>query len=407
MSALQGIRVLDLTQMLAGPYGSLILADLGAEVIKIEPPEGDKKRTLGGEAKVGHEDVGFYSLNRNKRGMVLDLKHPEARQVFYDLAKVSDVVLDNFRPGVCDRLGIGYEVLSAINPRIVCCSVSGYGATGPMRDFPSYDLVVQALAGPMSMTGEKGRPPVRMGLPVADLAGGVFAAHGIMAALLARHRTGRGQRVDIGLLDGLFSMLVYYTSRYFAERRSEEPVGSGHPSLVPYQAFKAKDRYFVVAVPTQRFWLLLCDAIGKPELKADPRFRTNDDRAAHREVLVPVLERIFAARPAADWIALLRERGIPTAPVNDLEGAVNEPQLSARNMVVFQDHPLGDRIGMSGNPIKLSDTPGETFTLAPLLGEDTAAILREVAGYSAERVRALEAAGAIHCRPEESGRSRR
>lgn len=395
MRALEGIRILDLTQMLAGPYGSLILADLGAEVIKIEPPEGDKKRTLGGEAKVGHEDVGFYALNRNKRGMVLDLKVPEAREVFYDLARVADVVMDNFRPGVMDRLGIGYAALSRLDSRIITCSVSGYGATGPMRDYPSYDLVVQALAGPMSMTGEPGRPPVRMGLPVADLAGGIFAAHGIMAALLARERTGRGQRVDIGLLDGLVSMLVYFTSRYFAEGRSEEPVGSGHPSLVPYQAFRARDRSFVVAVPTNRFWELLCRAIGLERLIDDPRFRTNDDRAAHRAELVPLLAETFAEKDAAHWVGLLRSEGIPTAPVNDLEGALHEPQVRARNMVIFQDHPTGARIAMSGNPIKLSDTPGETFTLAPLLGQHTEVILSEVLGYAPERIRALEAAGAI------------
>ncbi len=398
MTALAGIRVLDLTQMLAGPYGSLILADLGAEVIKVEPPEGDKKRTLGGEAKVGHEDVGFYALNRNKRGLVLDLKVPAGRDVFYDLAKVSDVVMENFRPGVMDRLGLEYERLSRLNPRIICCSVSGYGATGPMRDYPSYDLVVQALAGAMSMTGEPGRPPVRMGLPVADLAGGIFAAHGVMAALLARERTGCGQRVDVALLDSLVSMLVYYTSRYFAEGKSEEPVGSGHPSLVPYQAFRARDRYFVVAVPTNRFWERLCQAIGVPHLVDDPRFRTNDDRAAHRAELVPLLEQIFAEKDAAHWVALLRGEGIPTAPVNDLEGALHEPQVRARNMVIFQDHPAGARIGMSGNPIKLSDTPGETFALGPLLGQHTETVLRELLGYPPERIRQLEAAGAIRCR---------
>jgi crotonobetainyl-CoA:carnitine CoA-transferase CaiB-like acyl-CoA transferase len=399
MTALAGIRILDLTQMLAGPYGSLILADLGAEVIKIEPPDGDKKRTLGGEAKVGHEDVGFYALNRNKRGVVLDLKVPAAREVFLDLVRVSDVVLDNFRPGVMDRLGLGYETLSRVNPRIIGCSVSGYGATGPMRDYPSYDLVVQALAGAMSMTGEPGRPPVRMGLPVADLAGGIFAAHGIMAALLARHRTGRGQQVDVALLDSLVSMLVYYTSRYFAEGRSEGPVGSGHPSLVPYQAFRARDRHFVVAVPTNRFWERLCRAIDREDLIDDPRFRTNDDRAAHREQLVPLLERTFAGQDAAHWVERLRRAGIPTAPVNDLEGALHEPQVRARGMVVFQEHPTGMRIGMSGNPIKLSHTPGETFVLAPLLAEHTGEVLGGLLGYAPDRIRALEAAGAIRCRP--------
>jgi crotonobetainyl-CoA:carnitine CoA-transferase CaiB-like acyl-CoA transferase len=219
-----------------------------------------------------------------------------------------------------------------------------------------------------------------------------------MAALLARERTGRGQRVDVALLDSLVSMLVYYTSRHFAEGKSEAPVGSGHPSLVPYQAFRARDRYFVVAVPTNRFWERLCQAIGSPHLVDDPRFRTNDDRAAHRAELVPVLEQIFAEKEAAHWIALLRAEDIPTAPVNDLEGALHEPQVRARNMVIFQDHSTGARIGMSGNPIKLSDTPGETFRLGPLLGQHTETVLHELLGYAPERIRQLEAAGAIRCR---------
>jgi crotonobetainyl-CoA:carnitine CoA-transferase CaiB-like acyl-CoA transferase len=283
-----------LTQTLAGPYGALLLADMGADVVKIErPPHGDPSRRI--PPFVDGESAYFLSVNRNKRSMVLDLGQEAGLAVFYDLVRQADVVLDNFRPGVTERLRVDYPRLAQINPRIIVCSISAFGQDGPYRDRPAYDLVVQAMSGLMSVTGESERPPVRMGLPMGDLGGGLFAALGILAALLERERTGRGQMVDVSLLDGLIGLHTYLASTYFATGRNPAPVGSAHHNIVPYQAFATADAYLAVATFTEAFWQKLCRAMELEPLIDDPRFRTNELRVQNRETLIPMLDSRFPA----------------------------------------------------------------------------------------------------------------
>jgi len=304
-------------------------------------------------------------------------------------------VYDNFRPGVLERLGADYDTLKAINPRIICCSVSGFGQAGPCKDLAAFDVVIQAIGGGMSLTGEPGMPPMKMGLPIGDLAGGMLAAFAICAALYARQQSGVGQRIDISLLDAQISMLSYYVLNYLLSGEVPQPAGSGHQSFVPYQAFKTKDFYIFVASHRQNHWERLCKILGVPELASDPRFESLSQRVKNRNQLIPIIEEIVRTRPGDEWLELLYHEGIPAGPVNTVDRAVNHPQVLAREMIVTMEDPRRGRLKVAGNPIKMSATPGTSFNPPPALGEHTAEILSQLLGYSDEEIKHLKEKGVI------------
>jgi crotonobetainyl-CoA:carnitine CoA-transferase CaiB-like acyl-CoA transferase len=399
VSLFAGVRVLDLSRMLAGPYGSMLLGDLGAEVIKIEEPGGgDPLRTMGPPFLGGperRESAYFLSINRNKKSVALDLERPDGRKVFLDLCRVADVVWENFRPGVMARLGCDAPTLRAHNPRLIVCSISAFGQDGPYRDWPAFDLALQAMGGGMSITGEEGRPPARMGLPMGDLAGGMFGALAVAGALFRREQTGEGTHFDLSLLDCQVSLLTYVAQYFWADGRVPGRVGSGHASVVPYQAFATRDGFLVVAVFAEKFWSGFCRAIERPELRADPRFETNQGRVADRAVLVPLLEAIFAARPTAEWLARLQKEGVPAAPIQRVDEVLQDPQVLLREMVVGLEHPGLGRLPTLGTPIHPAGAPSFHPAPPPGLGEHTEAVLGGLLGYSAARIRALREQGTI------------
>jgi crotonobetainyl-CoA:carnitine CoA-transferase CaiB-like acyl-CoA transferase len=390
MSLFEGVRVLDLSRMLAGPYGSMLMADLGAEVIKIEEPEGgDPMRAMGPPFLPGGESAYFFSINRNKKSLALDLTLPPGRDVFLDLARVSDVVWDNFRPGIMARLGCGHDTLRGVNPRIIACSISAFGQDGPYRDWPAFDLALQAMGGAMSVTGEEGRAPVRMGLPMGDLAGGMFGALAVAGALFRRERTGQGSLIDLSLLDCQVSLLTYMAQYFWADGKVPGPMGSGHASVVPYQALPARDGYVVVAVFAEKFWGGFCRAVRRRDLETDPRFDTNAHRVANKAMLVPLLEEGFRARTVDEWLEALRREGVPAAPINPLDRVLSDPQVRHRRMIVEMEHPRHGLLPTLGTPIKLDGVAGLHVRPAPALGEHTEEILTALLGYPEERLTRL------------------
>ena len=385
-----GVRVLDLSRMLAGPYGSMLMADLGAEVIKVEDPEGgDPMRQMGPPFLPGGESAYFLSINRNKKSVALDLTRPAGRDVFLDMARAADVVWDNFRPGILDRLGLGHARLAEVNPRLVCCSLSAFGQEGPYRDWPAFDLALQAMGGGMSLTGEDGRAPVRMGLPIGDLAGGMFGAFAVAGALFRRERTGQGATVDLSLLDCQVSMLTYLAQYFWTDAKVPGPMGSGHSSVVPYQALAAADGHLVVAVFAEKFWGHFCRAIERPDLEGDARFARNTDRVRHCDLLIPLLEERFRSRRVDEWLERLRREGVPAAPINRLDRVLSDPQVLSRGMVLNVEHPREGTQPVLGNPIKVDGQLGLDVAAAPALGEHTDEVLSGLLGYSSERIAAL------------------
>ena len=391
---LQGVRILELGQIIAGTYGAQVLSDLGAEVIKIESPEGDLGRIPSVAPYKGISTL-FLTFNRNKKSVVINLKTEAGRRLFYDLVKVSDVVIDNFRAGVLERLKVDYATLSAINPRIIHCSVTGFGADGAYKDYPALDLVIQAISGHLSITGEPGRPPARVGIPLGDLCGGIFSCKAILAALYQRERTGRGCRVETSMFDGMLNLLSYMGTHYLNTGEVPTPQGSAHEFTVPWQAFQAKDGYVVIATRQENFWRKLCAVLGEPGLADDPRFATNPKRLENRAVLIPMIEKILRTRTVADWLERLRAAEVPAAPVNNLEGAFAEPPVAERGMIVEYDHPDVGRVRLPGNPIKMSSIPATPSQPAPRLGEHTDAILSDLLSLSAEKIAGLRRQGAI------------
>jgi len=385
-----GVRVLDLSRMLAGPYGSMLMADLGAEVIKIEEPDGgDPMRRMGPPFLPDGESAYFLSINRNKKSVALDLTQPAGRDVFMDLVRVADVVWDNFRPGILERLGCDHARLRAINKRLICCSISAFGQEGPYRDWPAFDLALQAMGGGMSITGEEGRAPVRMGLPIGDLAGGMFGAFAVAGALFRRERTGEGALVDLSLLDCQVSLLTYLAQYFWTDGKVPGPMGSGHSSVVPYQALPAADGHLVVAVFAEKFWGAFCDAIDRSDLSRDARFDTNARRVAHRDALIPVLEALFRTRPAHEWLERLHAHGVPAAPINRLDQVLGDPQVRQREMVVTMEHPRHGRLATLGGPVKVDGQLRAEVTPAPRLGEHTNTVLTELLGYSFDHLAML------------------
>jgi len=391
---LQGVRVLELGQIIAGTYGGQVLSDLGAEVIKIESPEGDLGRNPSVAPYRGVSGL-FLTFNRNKKSVVVNLKTDAGRELFYDLVRVSDVVVDNFRPGVLERLRIDFETLRAVNPRIIQCSVTGFGTEGEYKDYPALDIIIQAISGHMAITGERGRPPVRVGIPLADLSGGIFACKGILAALFDRERTGAGRRVELSMFDAMLNLTSYMGTMWLTNRELPEPPGSGHDYTVPWQAFAAKDGYVVVATREESFWRKLCAVLEHPELADDPRYATNATRVEHRATLVPLLESVFLTRTVDDWLARLRAAQVPAAPVNHFDRAFAEPPVAEREMIVEYEHPEAGTVRLPGNPIKMSGVEHAISNPAPLLGEHTESVLREVLSLAPEAIEKLRAVGAI------------
>ena len=391
---LEGVRILELGQIIAGTYGSQVMSDMGAEVIKIEGPEGDLGRNPSVAPYRGVSGL-FLTFNRNKKSIVINLKSEAGRKVFYDLVRVSDVVIDNFRPGVLERLQIDYATLNRINPRIIQCSVTGFGTSGAYKDYPALDIIIQAISGHMAITGEPGRPPVRVGIPLADLSGGIFSCKGILAALFDRERTGCGRRVELSMFDSMLNLLSYMGTMWLTNGELPKPPGSAHDYTVPWQAFEAKNGHIVVATRQEGFWRLLCDVLEEPGLAADPRFASNASRVENRGILVPHLERIFRTRTVADWLERLRAAGVPAAPVNNLDGAFAEPPVAEREMIVEYDHPDVGKVRLPGNPIKMSGVSGTISNPAPRLGEHTDAILNQILALSDEQITSLRRQGAI------------
>ena len=391
---LEGVRILELGQIIAGTYGAQVLSDLGAEVIKIEAPEGDLGRIPSVAPYKGISTL-FLTFNRNKKSVVINLKSDAGRALFYDLVKVSDVVIDNFRAGVLERLKIDYPALSAVNPRIIQCSVTGFGSAGAYKDAPAVDIIIQAISGYMAITGEPGRPPARVGIPLADLTGGIFSCKAILAALYQRERTGKGCRMETSMFDGMLNLLSYMGTLYLTAGELPTPQGSAHEFSVPWQAFQARDGYVVIATRQESFWRKLCAVLGQPALADDPRFATNPKRLENRAVLVPILEAILCRHPVAEWLARLRAAEVPAAPVNNLDGAFAEPPVAEREMIVEYDHPDVGKVRLPGNPIKMSGVSGTISRPAPRLGEHTDAVLGGILGLSAEEIANLRSQGAV------------
>ncbi|MCA1185317.1 MULTISPECIES: CaiB/BaiF CoA-transferase family protein [unclassified Saccharopolyspora] len=393
--ALENLTVLDLTQVMAGPYCCQLLGDLGADVIKVEPVGGgDATRQATGHRLPRGTSAAFLAVNRNKRSIALDLKTDAGLDTFYRLVRDADVVVESFRPGVATRLGVDYPALRERNERIVHASLSGFGQTGPYAGRPGYDLIAQAMSGIMSVTGEPGGPPTKSGVPVADLSAGLFCAVGILSACLSRAATGRGQAVDTSLYDAALALSIWETSELWATGEAPGRLGSAHRVNAPYEALPTRDGHITVGANNERLWRRLCAVLDRPELPADERFATNTDRVRHRAELAAELATTLRTRDTEEWTELLLAAGVPAGPIRDYAQSCADPHTLAREMVVEVDHPGEGPVRALGVPVKLSGTPGRIRRPAPALGEHTDELLRAT-GRTDEEIRALRAEGAV------------
>ncbi len=373
---LEGVVVLDLSRVLAAPYTGMILADMGADVIKIERPgKGDDSRAYG-PFKNG-ESVYYMSLNRGKRSMTLNMKSEEGKQILKDLVKQADVLVENFRGGTMDKLGLGYDVLKEINPRLIYSACTGFGMTGPYKHEPAYDVIVQGMGGIMSITGMPGGEPTKVGASIGDITAGIFSAVGIMMALYNREKTGKGQLVDVSMLDCQVAILENAIARYLDSGVSPKPLGNRHASITPFQSLKTKDGYVIIAVGNDTLWQKFCGLIERPDLAADERFTTNPLRTENVDALTEELTKTFTQKTMDEWLKILHDGGIPVGPINDVERVVKDPGVIARDMIVTTHHPVAGDVMMAGVPIKLSETPGSVDAPAPTLGQHTREILKE------------------------------
>ncbi|MFB6802995.1 CaiB/BaiF CoA transferase family protein [Peribacillus butanolivorans] len=376
MSALKGIRIVDLSQVMAGPYCSMLLADMGADVIKIEPPTGENTRRW--PPHIDGESAAFMAINRNKRSMTLNLKDDEDKKIFYKLIETADVLVENYRPGVVKRLGVDYDTLNKINPRLVYCSISGFGQYGPYSTRGGYDLIAQGMTGIMSVTGERGGNPVKCGLPITDLGVALFAAYGILSALYARVQSNEGQFIDASLFDTGLALSVWESTQYWVNGETPEPTGSGHRLSAPYQAFQASDGYFTVGADTPHHWPVFCHIIGRPEFLNDERFVDDPSRIKHLKVFIQLIEEKTSKRPRSYWLEKFEEVGIPAGPINSYPESLTDSHAISRRMVEELEHPIAGKIKALGIPIKLSKNPGQIRNAAPLLGQHTEEILKEL-----------------------------
>jgi formyl-CoA transferase len=388
---LDGITVLDATQVMAGPYCGMLLADMGARVIKVEPPAGDSSRAMAGTR--GSDSPAFNAVNRGKLGVVLDFDQPAAREVFVRLARESDILIENFRPGVMTRLGLDYAVLSRENPRLIYASISGHGQTGPWSSKGGFDLIAQGLSGLMSVTGHPGEAPAKVGVPITDLGAGLFALIGVLAALHHRSQTNRGQHVDTSLVEAGLALSVWEATHYFTTGQVPGPIGSSHRLTAPYQAFRCSDGYITIGGANDRNFVKIARVVGHPEWLADQRFATNHERVQHQGELAALIDKETRARPRQFWIEQLEKAGVPCGPILDYEDALTTPQAMAREMTVDVDHPTLGRLRTLGTPIKMSKTPLNPRRRAPLLGEHTDSVL-SAAGYSDDEIEQLRISGA-------------
>lgn len=392
---LSGVRVIDFTRILAGPYCTMVLADMGAEVLKVERPGvGDDTRSIG-PPFVGGESAYFLAVNRNKKSLAVDLSTDQGQQIIRDLVAQSDVVMENFRPGTMERLSLGYDELSTINPRLIYCAISGFGRTGPDKDRAGVDLIVEGVGGLMSITGDPDGPPVKVGVAIIDIAAGLHAHGAILAALYARERTGLGRRIDLSLIEVQVATLVNMGSDHLIGGIVPRRWGSAHPSVVPYQAFRASDGYVVAGTTNESLWQRFCQVLGAPDLLSDPRFATNVDRVAHRAELLDLLEKIFIRRTRAEWLDGFRAAGIPCGPINTLDEVFQDPQVQHLGIVQDVDHPTAGRVRVTGSPLQFDNHRPAIRIPAPRLGEHTEEVLSQVLGYSPERIADLRRSAAI------------
>ncbi len=392
MKPLAGLRVVDVTQAMAAPFCTMNLGDMGADVIKVEPPTGEDMRR-GSVGRHGHSGT-FVTINRSKRGITVDLKQRAGAEIIHGLVKTADVFVQNYRPGAAARLAVDYDTLATLNPRLIYCSISGFGSTGPYASRGGYDLIAQGMSGIISVTGDEDGTPAKAGVPVSDLAAGLFGAYGILCALEHRERTGQGQLVDTSLLEAAMALTVWEATEYWATGRTPRPLGSAHRLAAPYQALRASDGWFTVGANNDRLFEAFCAAIGRPDLGADPRFARGHDRMTHRETLVAEIEKTTVVAARSHWLARLDAAGVPAGPINTYAEALADPHALAREMIVDLDHPGAGAVKALGVPVKLSDTPGAVDRAAPLLGQDNAAVLTEL-GYSETEQRTLRDQGVV------------
>jgi len=402
MRPLENIRILDITRALAGPYCTMMLGDLGADVIKVERPiSGDETRGWGppfvGEPYGPYpgESAYFIAANRNKRSVTVNIQSDEGKEIIRKLASISDVLVENYRTGDLDRLGLGYNDLHSLYPKLIYCSVSGYGRTGPYADRPGYDAILQGEGGMMSITGPVDGPPSRAGIPIIDITSGMFASTAILAALRARDLTGEGQLVDISLFDSHVALLTNVASNYLVGGKAPSRLGNAHPNLVPYDAFSARDGWFIVGVANDKQWGQLCDLLARPEWKTEGSFTTNRDRVTNRDVLVAELNQIFSQRDVNDWLADLAKAGLPCGRINSIPEVFSHPQALAREMTLESEHPSAGTVRVPGFPYKFSQTPAEILRPPPMLGEHTEEVLTGLLNYSVEDISTLRDKGAI------------
>lgn len=391
---LQGIRVVDLTRVLAGPFATQSLGDLGAEVLKIEPPGGgDETRRF--PPFIAGESHYFLGINRNKKSLVIDLQQAAGADILRQLVARADILVENYRPGVMDRLGLGYDRLAVLNPRLIYCAISGFGLTGPLSDKPSFDIVTQALTGALSINGERGHMPVKLGIPLGDMVGGIFGPMAVLAALHERTQTGHGRLIDISLYDGLIGMLGYFAQLAFLTGEDPQPMGSSHPNIVPYGSFPAADGYIIIAVLSESFWGKLCDALERPDLAQEPRFATPTLRRDHRDEVDRIISEVTRTRTVTAWQERLAAFDVPHAPVLGVTAALAHPHARARDMVVSAQHATAGELRLVGRPIKFPGAPQRPSTAPPTLGQHTAEILRNELGYSEAEIAALRRDGVI------------